>query len=276
MALWVAGGGDVFNIYRAGGIGIGNPNFVPQRNLHVEGNEIHSGGAGGGFSFANRDANGPFIDALGKRWVWYSVGGVARLWSAGDKFWIDVAGNVHATGLITGAAGKLGYVMDQFINSVDDTLEEGDVVVVGSNQASLYYGTNDGIPIPEVDLTDRAFDTRVCGIVCRVHGTVEPSDTAKSGKESRALSPEQLESVDRTKIEAGQVGYMVTLGAFAHCKVDADIAPVEVGDLLASSPTKGHAQKVTNPSKAIGAVIGKALGSLKSGKGKIPVLVTLH
>jgi len=276
LALWVAGGGDVFNIYRPGNIGVGNPNFVPQRNLHVEGNEIHSGGAGAGFSFANRDANGPFIDQLGKRWVWYSVGNVARLWSAGDKFWIDVAGNVHATGLITGAAGKLGYVMDQFVNSVDDTLEEGDVVVVGSNQASLYYGTNDGIPIPEVDLTDRAFDTRVCGIVCRVHGTVEPSDTAKSGKESRALSPEQLESVDRTKVEAGQVGYMVTLGAFAHCKVDADIAPVEVGDLLASSPTKGHAQKVTNPSKAMGAVIGKALGSLKSGKGKIPVLVTLH
>ena len=51
---------------------------------------------------------------------------------------------------------------------------------------------------------------------------------------------------------------MVTLGAFAHCKVDADIAPIQVGDLLTTSPTKGHAQKVLDPQKAVGAIIGKA------------------
>jgi hypothetical protein len=69
---------------------------------------------------------------------------------------------------------------------------------------------------------------------------------------------------------------MVTLGAYAYCKVDADIAPIRVGDLLTTSPTRGHAQKATEPEKAVGAIIGKALGSLKSGKGKIPVLVLLH
>jgi len=49
-----------------------------------------------------------------------------------------------------------------------------------------------------------------------------------------------------------------------------------VGDLLTTSPTRGHAQKVTEPERAIGAIIGKALGALKSGQGKIPVLVLLH
>jgi len=69
---------------------------------------------------------------------------------------------------------------------------------------------------------------------------------------------------------------MVTLGAFAHCKVDADIAPIKVGDLLTTSPTRGHAQKVLDPSQAFGAIVGKALGSLEKGKGKIPVLVMLQ
>ncbi len=69
---------------------------------------------------------------------------------------------------------------------------------------------------------------------------------------------------------------MVTLGAYAYCKVDADIAAIRVGDLLTTSPTKGHAQKVLEPDKAVGALIGKALGSLKKGKGKIPILVLLH
>ena len=69
---------------------------------------------------------------------------------------------------------------------------------------------------------------------------------------------------------------MATLGAYAHCKVDADVAPIEVGDLLTTSPTKGHAQKALDPAKAMGAIIGKALGSLKKGKGKIPVIVMLQ
>ena len=71
-------------------------------------------------------------------------------------------------------------------------------------------------------------------------------------------------------------GWMVTLGAYAHCKVDADIAPIKVGDLLTTSRTAGHAQKVLDQKKATGAIIGKALGSLSKGRGKIPVLVTLQ
>ena len=66
------------------------------------------------------------------------------------------------------------------------------------------------------------------------------------------------------------------MGAYAHCKVDADIAPIQVGDLLTTSPTRGHAQKVLDPTKAVGAILGKALGSLDKGKGKIPVLVLLQ
>jgi hypothetical protein len=88
-----------------------------------------------------------------------------------------------------------------------------------------------------------------------------------------AARPEQT---DHTKIHDQQLGRMATLGAYAYCKVDADIAPIAPGDLLTTSPTKGHAQKVLDPVKAIGAIVGKALMPLRKGKGKIPVLVTLQ
>jgi hypothetical protein len=60
------------------------------------------------------------------------------------------------------------------------------------------------------------------------------------------------------------------------CKVDAQYAPVEVGDLLTTSPTPGHAMKATDPMRAFGAVIGKALRPLKSGQGLVPILVALQ
>ena len=61
-----------------------------------------------------------------------------------------------------------------------------------------------------------------------------------------------------------------------YCKVDARYAPIQIGDLLTTSFTKGCAMKAEDPMKAFGAVIGKALGSIKDGIGMIPVLVALQ
>ena len=65
----------------------------------------------------------------------------------------------------------------------------------------------------------------------------------------------------------------VALMGKVYCKVDAQFCPVEVGDLLTTSSTAGHAMKAQDSSRAFGAVIGKSLKSLKSGKGLIPVLI---
>jgi len=46
--------------------------------------------------------------------------------------------------------------------------------------------------------------------------------------------------------------------------------------MLTTSPTPGHAMLATDPTRSFGAVIGKALGSLSSGRGLVPVLVALH
>jgi hypothetical protein len=61
-----------------------------------------------------------------------------------------------------------------------------------------------------------------------------------------------------------------------YCKVDASFAPVEIGDLLTTSPTPGHAMKTADQSKAFGAVIGKALRPLREGQGLIPILIALQ
>jgi hypothetical protein len=61
-----------------------------------------------------------------------------------------------------------------------------------------------------------------------------------------------------------------------YCKVDAGLAPVEAGNLLTTSETPGHAMKAVDPSRALGAVIGKALGSLASGRALVPMVVMLR
>jgi hypothetical protein len=67
----------------------------------------------------------------------------------------------------------------------------------------------------------------------------------------------------------------VALMGKVYCKVDAQYAPIVFGDLLTTSPTRGHAMKVTDSQKAFGAVIGKALGSFHGGKGLVPMLVCM-
>ncbi len=66
----------------------------PQRTLHVEGNEIHSGGPGGGLSFSNRESGFVMAPGAGERWVWYAAGGVARLWSGDDKLAVTSGGRL--------------------------------------------------------------------------------------------------------------------------------------------------------------------------------------
>jgi hypothetical protein len=193
----------------------------------------------------------------------------------------------------------------EFLNNVGDTVEEGDVLVISGRQRSLLK--NQGYVLqPEIDLATKEYDTRVCGVVCSTKAEFTPPDTEGGavaeavtaettnaapasdadgqtqppasgaaegeGETSEGAEPEE----DHTRIGRGQVGLMVVLGAFPHCKVDASYGAIKVGDLLTTSQTKGHARKVTDADKAAGAIVGKALGSLKEGTGVIPVLVTIQ
>jgi len=67
----------------------------------------------------------------------------------------------------------------------------------------------------------------------------------------------------------------VALIGKAFCNVDASCGAIEIGDLLTTSGTPGHAMKADDPSRAFGSVIGKALQPLANGRGQIPILIAL-
>jgi hypothetical protein len=74
---------------------------------------------------------------------------------------------------------------------------------------------------------------------------------------------------DSAEIPMAMVGIVPT-------KVTAENGPIHRGDLLVTSSMGGYAMKGTDRTRLVGAVIGKAMGSLDSGDGVIEVLVTLQ
>ena len=59
-------------------------------------------------------------------------------------------------------------------------------------------------------------------------------------------------------------------------KADAGRDPIQLGDLLTTSSVPGHAMRVMKDARSFGCVLGKALAELPSGRGLIPVLVSLQ
>lgn len=57
---------------------------------------------------------------------------------------------------------------------------------------------------------------------------------------------------------------------------DASGGPIEPGDLLTTSNTPGHAMKAADPLRSPGATIGKAMTSLREGRGLVLTLVSLQ
>ena len=102
----------------------------------------------------------------------------------------------------------------------------------------------------------KAYDKRVAGVISGA-GDFKPGIILGSSDRPNARSP-------------------ITLMGKVSCQVDAGYGPIEVGDLLTTSETSGHAMKATDATRAFGAVIGKALGSCEDGRGLVPLLVALQ
>jgi hypothetical protein len=78
------------------------------------------------------------------------------------------------------------------------------------------------------------------------------------------------------RIDSGRPRATIALGGKVYCKVDATLGPIGAGDLLTTSPTRGHAMKVLDKSRALGAIVGKALASIIDGRAMIPIMVSLR
>jgi len=130
------------------------PGTAASRIVHVEGSEIHSGGATGGFSFSDR-ARGAFVElphGSGRRWVWYAQDGIARLWSDSDiltvgtvsgpfphvrEMRVTVNGSLHVTGGISKGGG--GFTIDHPLDPAHRLLNHS--FVESPDMATLYTGT---------------------------------------------------------------------------------------------------------------------------------------
>lgn len=106
-------------------------------------------------------------------------------------------------------------------------------------------------------LSSSAYDRRVAGIISGAGGVKPGMLMGQRGTEADGQHP-------------------VALTGRVYCKVDASFGPIEPGDLLTTSPVSGHAMKVRDHSRASGAILGKAMTSLESGRGLVLVLVSLQ
>jgi hypothetical protein len=150
---------------------------------------------------------------------------------------------------------------------------QGDVVVTGdlsfpgadcaeefrvSEEAIAEPGTLMALnPTGELVPSDSSYDRKVVGVV------------AGAGSMRSGIILGRGEEPDPQRRPIALVGTV-------YCKVDAREQPIEVGDLLTSSRTPGHAMKADDPSRSFGAIIGKAMAPLAGGLGLIPILISLQ
>lgn len=106
-----------------------------------------------------------------------------------------------------------------------------------------------------------------------LHPCGKPYDKSVIGVVSGAGDYKPAIILDK-RTESSDNRVPIALMGKVFCKVDAGYGVIEIGDLLTTSPTPGHAMKADDPLKAFGAVIGKALRPLREGTGLVPILIT--
>jgi hypothetical protein len=149
-------------------------------------------------------------------------------------------------------SGELGVGGDIVLANADcaedfdvsgaDKVEPGTVMVLGTGGA--------------LSASHQAYDKRVAGVISGA-GSYKPGIVLDKRQTSGNRQP-------------------IALMGKVFCKVDAQFGAIEVGDLLTTSPTPGYAMKTSDPFKAFGAVIGKALRPFTEGQGLIPILIALQ
>jgi hypothetical protein len=152
------------------------------------------------------------------------------------------SGNQRESLRLDGSTGDIVFAnadAAEYFDLAEEDVEPGSVMVL----------TDDGA----VTVSERPYDTRVAGVV------------SGAGSFAPALV------LDRR--DTGSSRAPIALMGKVFCKAE---GPIGVGDLLTTGGRPGHAMAITEPGRALGAVLGKALAPLKRGCDMIPVLVALQ
>ncbi len=285
--IWVDNAGsDGFSVKTAGRHGF-HVQSADQHGMYIEdtvngdaihidgakGHGIHIDSAGGqGVDVAAANANGVQVYSAGKNGVavasanWSGVyvasagGDAIRVQTAGQDglrffegvgrdyiragsdadldFRVTKNGTAYADG---GWQGSADFAELIEIDGSEATFEPGDVLVISQEKDRA------------VTLSSQPYSTDVIGIY--------------SAKPGFVGSTHPMEDKYHNEIP-------VAITGIVPCNVSAEGGPIHRGDLLTTSSTPGYAMKATEVK--IGTILGKAMQSLDSGKGKIEVLVVLH
>lgn len=251
------------------GIGTTNPNAVldVESSASVTVMQLGNLSAGGLAWRINSTSNGDGIGG-GNFSIWQggyhrlliNSGGNVGIGTVSPGAKLEINGNLKLTsgsgasvtfadGTIQSTAWTGSLCGGDYAESVDVTgershYEPGDVLVVDPDHPGHFLEAT------------KPYSTLVAGIYSTKPGLVGRRQTTdpKSSK---------------TEVPMAMVGIVPT-------KVSAENGPIKVGDLLVTSSMQGHAMKGTDRGLLTGAIVGKALGSLKSGTGVIEVLVSLQ
>jgi hypothetical protein len=193
--------------------------------------------------------------------------GVVGITQTGNAVWGQTGGaGVGVLGTSEhgiGVYGKGGRLAGFFEGNVEvtgdirmtnaDCAEEFDVIdVLSSEPGTVMVLGNEGVLVQ----SSSPYDKRVAGVISGAGG-YRPGITLDN------------QSSRTNRVPIGLLGKV-------YCKVDAQYGSIDVGDLLTTSPTAGHAMKADDPLKAFGSVLGKALRPLRAGQGLVPILITLQ
>jgi len=180
--------------------------------------------------------------------VWPAIGG-AR---AG---WVDVRDtNGNPTITLNGGTGEATVrvlhitggadIAEPFPMADSNAIPHGAVVVIDEERPG------------HLRVSERAYDTRVAGIVSGANG-IQPG----------------LALHQQGRLEGGR---NVALTGRVYALADATSASIRPGDLLTTSDTPGHVMKVQDRERGHGAILGKAMTPLAEGTGMVLVLVSLQ
>lgn len=185
-------------------------------------------------------------------------GSVVRLWNSAGTQTIKLDGDYYGAGLVY-VRGNIVLVSP---STGDPVLEMGEGLdyAEGFNVSDVEHVCPGAVVVIDPDnpgkltMSRRSYDRRVAGIVAGAKGM-------GSG----------------VRLGTHQFDLDVALAGRVYCNVDATEEGVEPGDLLTTSSTPGYAMKVSDYTRAQGAILGKAMERLQKGqKGQILVLVTLQ
>jgi hypothetical protein len=251
-----SGGAELMRITGTGNVGIGTP--APAEKLHMVGTVRIDNSAAVQTININGDESGGATIKL------FNSAGVQTIKFDADE---TDAPAIHLTNevgvetlLIDGNNGLGGSLVKTQILQItggSDLSEQFDVLADGQEPQPGMVVCIDPENAGKLAVCSRKHDRAVAGVISGAGGV-------KSG-----MLMGQADT-----IATGQHAVALTGRVYVRC--DASFGTIQPGDLMTTSPTPGHAMKVTDSAAAQGAVLGKSMTALVEGQGLVLVLVSLQ